>query len=47
MAKVEIVLHVVEHYSYHTGQIAFWTKLLKDKDLGFYSGMDLTVKNNG
>ena len=40
-----IILHVVEHYSYHTGQIAFWTKLLKGKDLGFYTGFDLNAKN--
>lgn len=40
-----IIIHVVEHYSYHTGQIAFWTKLLKDKDLGFYAGHDLNKKN--
>ena len=32
------IIHVVEHYSYHAAQIAFWTKLLKDKDLGFYAG---------
>lgn len=36
-----ICVHVVEHYSYHTGQIAFYTKLLTDKDLGFYVGVDL------
>ncbi|MDN5202078.1 DinB family protein [Fulvivirgaceae bacterium BMA10] len=42
---IGIVLHVVEHYSYHTGQIAFWIKLLKDKDLGFYDGVDLNKKN--
>lgn len=42
---VGIILHVVEHYSYHTGQIAFWTKMLKDKDLGFYAGFDLNTKN--
>ncbi|UWX56585.1 DUF1572 domain-containing protein [Maribacter litopenaei] len=38
-------MHAVEHYSYHTGQIAFWVKLLKNKDLGFYDGMDLNTKN--
>ncbi len=38
------IIHVVEHYSYHTGQIAFWTKLLKNKDLGFYAGVDLNKK---
>src|SRR6185295_11350300 len=42
---IGIVIHVTEHYSYHTGQIIFWTKLLKDKDLGFYGGIDLNVKN--
>lgn len=40
-----IILHVVEHLSYHTGQIAFWTKILKNKDLGFYEGFDLNIKN--
>lgn len=40
-----IIIHVTEHYSYHTGQIAFWTKLLKNKDLGFYAGIDLNKKN--
>ncbi|MBS1771685.1 MAG: DUF1572 family protein [Bacteroidetes bacterium] len=39
------ILHVTEHYSYHTGQIALLTKIMKNKDLGFYAGMDLNVKN--
>ena len=43
---IGIILHVTEHYSYHTGQIIFWTKLLKNKDLGFYAGIDLNVKND-
>ena len=43
---IGIIVHVVEHYAYHTGQIAFWTKILKDQDLGFYDGIDLTLKNN-
>jgi len=42
---IGVVLHAVEHYSYHTGQIAFWTKQLKNKDLGFYEGVDLKIKN--
>jgi len=42
---VGVILHAVEHYSYHTGQIAFWVKLLKNKDLGFYEGIDLKLKN--
>lgn len=35
------VVHVIEHFSYHTGQIALLTKLLVNKDLGFYDGFDL------
>ena len=46
MSGLGVVLHVVEHLSYHTGQIAFWTKLLKGRDLGFYDGIDLNIKNN-
>ena len=42
---IGIAVHVVEHYAYHTGQLAFWTKQLKGKDLGFYSGTDLNAKN--
>lgn len=45
LSAIGIIIHVVEHYSYHTGQIIFWTKLLKDKDLGFYSNVDLNKKN--
>jgi len=43
---IGIIVHVTEHLSYHTGQIVFWTKLLRDKDLGFYSGVDLNLKND-
>ena len=45
LSGIGIVMHVVEHLSYHTGQIAYWIKLLKDRDLGFYDGMDLNIKN--
>ncbi len=40
-----IIFHVVEHFSYHTGQVIFYTKLLKNKDLGIYAGIDLNKKN--
>lgn len=33
---ISIFIHVIEHFSYHTGQIALLTKLLSDKDLEFY-----------
>ena len=42
---IGLVLHAVEHFSYHVGQIAFWVKFLTQKDLGFYNGIDL-AKNN-
>jgi uncharacterized damage-inducible protein DinB len=45
LTGIGIVMHVVEHYSYHTGQIDFWVKQLKNKPLGFYEGIDLTLKN--
>ncbi len=38
-----IIIHVIEHFSYHVGQIAFMAKLLQDRDLGFYADVDLTV----
>ena len=40
---VGAIMHAVEHYSYHTGQIAFYVKLIKEKDLGFYDGVDLNI----
>lgn len=46
VSGVDIIVHVTEHYSYHTGQIAFWTKLILNKDLGFYAGVDLNAKND-
>jgi uncharacterized damage-inducible protein DinB len=33
---LQAVFHVVEHFSGHTGQIIYITKLLKDKDCRFY-----------
>lgn len=39
-----IVLHVVEHFSYHVGQITLHTKLLLDVDTGYYAGQDLERK---
>lgn len=45
MTGLAIVIHVVEHYSYHTGQIAFWTKQLRNQDLGFYAGLNLDITN--
>ena len=45
LSGVGVVLHAVEHFSYHVGQIAFWIKLLTEEDLGFYAQHDLTQLN--
>ena len=37
VSGVGVVLHVVEHFAEHTGQIIFATKMLTGTDLGFYS----------
>ncbi|MEM7162273.1 MAG: DinB family protein [Bacteroidota bacterium] len=42
---VSILMHVVEHFSYHTGQIALLTKAMKNKDLGFYGNSHLNDLN--
>lgn len=36
-----IVIHVVEHFNYHVGQITLHTKLMRDLDTGYYKGQDL------
>lgn len=33
---VSILIHVTEHFSYHTGQIAYITKMLLDQQVDFY-----------
>lgn len=38
---LSILTHVMEHTSYHTGQITLLTKLMTGKDTGYYSGYDL------
>jgi hypothetical protein len=42
---IGIIIHVTEHYSYHTGQIILLTKLFKNMDMGFYTGINLNEKN--
>ncbi len=37
LSILEAIYHVVEHFSLHTGQIIFATKLLTGSDLGFYT----------
>jgi len=33
---LEAIYHVLEHFSHHTGQILFATKLITGQDLGYY-----------
>ena len=40
-----IIVHVIEHFSYHTGQITTLTKMYADKDTGYYSGLNLDENN--
>lgn len=42
---IGIIVHVTEHYSYHTGQVALLAKIFSNRDLGFYAGYDLNKKN--
>ncbi len=41
--RMSIILHVVEHFSYHTGQITYSVKSRKAVDMGYYAGVDLNV----
>ena len=45
LSGIGIIIHVTEHYSYHTGQIVFWIKQIRDKDLEFYANINLNLKN--
>lgn len=37
VSLLKAIFHAVEHFSMHTGQIILLTKMLKEKDLGFYN----------
>ncbi|HRI89305.1 MAG TPA: DinB family protein [Candidatus Hydrogenedentes bacterium] len=43
---VSILVHVVEHFSYHTGQITYYTKSRKAVDTGYYAGHDLSRRSH-
>jgi uncharacterized damage-inducible protein DinB len=40
VSRLEAVYHVVEHFSMHTGQIIFATKMLTGANLGFYRHLE-------
>lgn len=41
---ISVLIHVVEHFSYHVGQISYFVKARKNLDLGYYAGLDLEQK---
>ncbi len=40
VTEMEAIMHVVEHFGQHTGQIIFATKLLTGQDLGYYKHLN-------
>lgn len=38
---VSILVHVIEHFSYHVGQVTYFTKARLDVDTGYYAGQNL------
>lgn len=43
---LSIIIHVIEHFSYHVGQITYITKMLLDIDTGYYANLDLNKVNS-
>ncbi|MEZ4772463.1 MAG: DinB family protein [Bacteroidia bacterium] len=41
---IAILIHVVEHFSYHVGQMTYFVKAFKDLDTGYYKGQNLDAK---
>ncbi|MBT8191726.1 MAG: DUF1572 domain-containing protein [Bacteroidia bacterium] len=40
---LSIIVHVIEHCSYHVGQITYMTKMIRNAQTGYYDGKDLNV----
>lgn len=41
---ISILVHVIEHFSYHVGQVTYFTKAHLDVDTGYYAGKNLNAK---
>ena len=41
---VAMLIHATEHFSYHVGQIVYYTKMVKNVDMKFYAGLNLDEK---
>lgn len=42
---LSVLIHMIEHFSYHTGQITTLTKIISNKETGYYAGIDLNQLN--
>ncbi len=40
---ISVLVHVVEHFSYHVGQVTYFVKLTKNRQTNYYDGLDLDV----
>lgn len=40
---VSVLVHVVEHFSYHTGQITYFVKWRKNINTAYYAGIELNL----
>jgi len=40
---ISVLVHVVEHFSYHTGQITYYVKWRKNINTGYYAGINLSA----
>jgi uncharacterized damage-inducible protein DinB len=38
---VSVLVHVIEHFSYHTGQITYYVKWRKNINTAYYAGINL------
>lgn len=43
---LSVLIHVIEHFSYHTGQITTLTKLLTNEQTGYYQGLNLNKRSH-
>lgn len=41
--RLSAIIHVIEHLSYHVGQITYYTKYVQDVDTAYYGGLNLDI----
>ena len=44
VSGVAVVFHIVEHFSWHTGQIVHVTKMLRNVDLSLYDARIVRIR---